>query len=110
MSEALTFADFQALNRRRCNDVFHPEGEWWPIELWSLAIAGEAGELCNLVKKVIRGDFTLEEKRAAILDEIADVITYCDLAVTLLGADTGEILMSKFDAVSSRSGWTRGDA
>ncbi len=101
----MTFEEFQALNRKRCNESFHKDGDWWPIQNWSLAIAGEAGELCNLVKKVIRGDFPLEQVRQEILHEIADVMIYCDLAMTCLEADTGEEIMRKFDIVSERIGW-----
>lgn len=101
----LTFKTFQALNRKRCNEAFHKDGEWWPVQNWALAIAGEAGELCNLVKKVIRGDFSLEDKRQEILYEVADVMAYCDLLVTTLGGDTGEEVMRKFDIVSERIGW-----
>lgn len=100
----LMFREFQEMNRTRCDEAFHPTKEW-PIQNWALAIAGEAGELCNLVKKVIRGDFTLEEKRQEILEEIADVMTYCDLAMTHLDADTATELMAKFDKVSARIGY-----
>jgi NTP pyrophosphatase (non-canonical NTP hydrolase) len=100
----LTFARFQKLNAARCAAAFHPV-DAWPIQNWALAIAGEAGELCNRVKKVIRGDYTLAEQREEILKELADVITYCDLAVSHLNADTATILMAKFDEVSARVGW-----
>lgn len=98
----MEFKDFQAMNRKRCVETFH---ESWPIQNWALAIAGESGELCNLIKKCIRGDFTFEEKRQEILDELADVITYCDLAISELKASTEETIISKFDVVSARYGW-----
>jgi hypothetical protein len=104
-----TFEDFQNTNRRRCEDGFGHPVAWdeasWPLENWALAIAGEAGELCNLIKKCLRGDFTVPEKRADILREMADIITYCDLAISSLGADTGETVWGKFHEVSDRIGW-----
>ena len=100
----LTFREFQALNARRCAEAFHDPTDW-PLEMWALAIAGEAGELANLVKKVKRGDFTLDSQCTAILHEVADVMTYCDLLVTFLGADTDAMLMAKFDLVSARVRW-----
>jgi NTP pyrophosphatase (non-canonical NTP hydrolase) len=100
----MTFKEFQKLNETRCKALFH---DHWPVENWALAIAGEAGELCNLVKKVIRGDFTLESKRQEILKEVADVMTYCDLLATELGADTGDEILKKFDEVSARYGYQR---
>lgn len=101
----LTFSKFQELNKNRCNTVFHKENEWWAPELWGLAICGEAGELANLLKKVVRGDFTLEERREEIEDEIADVLTYCDLLTTRIGSSTETILMRKFNKVSARAGY-----
>jgi NTP pyrophosphatase (non-canonical NTP hydrolase) len=103
----LSFSEFQALNKRRCEERYHSltgTGSW-PIQNWALAIAGESGELCNLIKKVIRGDFALEVKREEILKELADIITYCDLAVSCLEAETGQIVMDKFNEVSERIGW-----
>lgn len=100
----LTFTQFQRLNAQRCREVFHSPEEW-PLEMWALAIAGEAGELANLVKKIYRGDFPLTEKRTDVLNEIADVMTYCDLLCTHLGATTADALMHKFDIVSERNDW-----
>ena len=107
----LTFEDFQGMNRQRCEEGFGHRVAWdepvWPLQNWALAIAGESGELCNLIKKCLRGDFTIEEKRHEILDELADVITYCDLAISSLNADTAATVASKFSTVSKRIGWTR---
>ena len=104
---ALTYRTFQEQNADRCNSgVFGGHTvEDWPVQNWALAIAGEAGELCNLVKKALRGDFPLEEKRQEILEEIADVITYCDLLMSRLGADTATEVRRKFDIVSQRVGY-----
>ena len=97
----MTFKEFQEANRTRCERDFHRPRPW-PVPLWCLAIAGEAGELCNLVKKIERGDFTLAEKRQDILEEVADVITCCDLLMTFLDADTATELRRKFNIVSER--------
>lgn len=107
----LTYHEFQERNAARCNSgVFGSHTvDSWPPEMWALAIAGEAGELCNLLKKVVRGDFTLEEKRQEVLNEVADVMTYCDLLMTRLDADTATELKAKFNVVSARVGW-KGDA
>lgn len=104
----LTFQEFQALNKRRCEEAFHRVGDdIWPIQNWMLAIAGETGEACNLMKKVLRGDFTIDAARPELLKECADIICYTDLAITHLQADTGETVMAKFNEVSRRVGWAR---
>jgi len=101
----LTYAVFQKINAERCNTSFKHKLFDWPPEIWALAIAGEAGELCNLVKKIVRGDFTLDEKRQAILEEVADVMTYCDLLMSRLDANTCVELERKFNIVSKRVGY-----
>lgn len=106
MEALLTFDAFQRMNAERCEAVWHPVAEW-PIQNWALAIAGEAGELANLVKKVVRGDLTLDAARQEILKETADVLTYSDLLVTCLGARTDEVVMAKFREVSQRVGYHR---
>lgn len=103
----LTFEEFQALNVKRCEESFHSCSDWTPGD-WALAIAGEAGELCNVLKKVRRGDFTINDRLGDILGEIADIITYCDLLMSRLDADTGAEVLRKFDEVSKRCGFERG--
>lgn len=112
---AATFAEFQRVNRKRCEDDERGFGHsvaWdsdvWPFQNWALAICGEAGELANLTKKCLRGDFTIPEKREDLLRELADIITYCDLAISSLGEDTGATVWRKFDEVSARIGYQGG--
>lgn len=101
----LTFTEFQHTNALRSEEAFdHTLAEWLPVG-WPLAICGEAGELANLMKKVMRGDFTIEEKRREIEGEIADIICYCDLMASAIGANTGEIVRRKFNEVTKRVNW-----
>lgn len=101
---SLTFTGFQQMNLARCEAAFHMCDDWSPQD-WALAIADEAGELCNLLKKARRGDFTVEERKADILAEIADVMIYCDLLMSRLDAETGFEVLKKFDEVSKRVGY-----
>jgi NTP pyrophosphatase (non-canonical NTP hydrolase) len=101
----MTFDEFSKMNRARCDGAFHRGEAPWGIDRWALAIAGEAGELCNLVKKCIRGDFTFESQRQNILNELADVMTYCDLAISYLDANTAQVIWDKFEKVNERIGW-----
>jgi NTP pyrophosphatase (non-canonical NTP hydrolase) len=48
-----------------------------------------------------------EEARADILKEVADVICYADLLCSEMNANTGEVVMNKFDEVSKRMGYER---
>lgn len=100
----LTFAEMQMLCALRSKEGF--KTPHWSIETWALALAGETGELCNLVKKVGRGDFSLESQKPAMLKELADVITYALLAIDKLGGDAGREVWDKFQEVNERIGWT----
>jgi len=98
--KGVTFTDFSVANAARCEISWHAVNEWQP-ERWALAIAGETGELCNLIKKKIRGD---KIDDADILKEIADIVTYCDLLCTRMNADLGAVVIAKFNEVSDRVG------
>lgn len=43
----------------------------------TLGLVGEAGEIANKVKKVLRGDYSLDEIRKELSKEIGDVLFYC---------------------------------
>lgn len=42
----------------------------------SLALAGEVGEFCNIIKKVDRGSISWEEARSDAAEELTDVLIY----------------------------------
>ena len=69
-----------------------------------LALTGEMGEAANLLKKMKRGDFTLDQIREDVGRELADVAIYLDLLADHLGIDLGAVTRSKFNEVSERIG------
>jgi len=79
-----------------------PDGSDWSKPEWCNAVLGELGELANLLKKVQRGDMTMDEARPAIADELADVQTYLDILAFQCGVDLGAATVSKFNRVSDR--------
>ena len=75
-------------------------GDW---EYHLISMAGECGEILNILKKVKRGDFSFNaELRDEIAEEIADVVTYCFLAQSELGVDAEKTIMEKFEKVNKR--------
>ncbi len=52
------------------------ESDLRPLLHNAVALAGEVGELCNLVKKCDRGDMTLAKFREEAAPELADVFIY----------------------------------
>ena len=79
-----------------------PDGSDWSIAEWLQATVGELGELANLLKKVKRGDLTMEQAQADIAREFADVATYLDIFAMRCGVDLGRAIETKFNEVSRR--------
>lgn len=108
----LTFADLRAANAKRVKR-WHPGGVTdWSLSDWAVAMAGEAGELCNVVKKLnrerdrITGNTASEaELRDALGKEIADTLIYLDLLAMRAGLDLAEVTIGKFNEVSERVGF-----
>lgn len=69
----------------------------------ALGLAGEAGEVADKVKKVLRGDGPLdEERRKAIALEIGDVLWYCATLSIDLGYDLEDIGKMNYEKLQSR--------
>lgn len=80
------------------------DGSDWSLADWTTAVTGELGEFANIVKKVRRGDMTLEQARSSMAKELADVATYLDITAMQLGIDLGQAVIDKFNEVSLRVG------
>lgn len=99
----ISFDDLREANQRRLPDFdsAYPSAhdDEWTLADWAVAAAGEMGEMCNLIKKVRRGE---DVDTADIGREIADTITYLDFVAWKLGIDMGDAVASKFNEVSLR--------
>lgn len=99
----LTFEKFQQVNYSRAIKAF--PAQCLEIGFLSLAIAGESGELANIIKKHFRGDFDdvlSESLKSKMVNEAADIITYCDLFISHMKRDTERELKAKWNEVSLR--------
>lgn len=96
---------------------WHSEDTWSSSD-WACAFAGEAGEVCNAVKKLRRVEdgyanindpgrtlATREEAVAAIGEEMADTLLYMLLLANNLGIDVEAEVVKKFNATSERYGF-----
>lgn len=102
--QSLRFSELRRASYKRAIEAFgHAEGlaDWSPAE-WTNAVAGEVGELCNLTKKLGRGDANV--KLEDIGKEIADVVIYADLVATRMGLKLEDLVRQKFNEVSDRRG------
>lgn len=81
-----------------------PNGFDWSKSDWCLAVTGELGEAANIIKKIRRGDYELDDVREQLADELADVVTYLDLLAHRCGIDLGKATERKWNKVSERVG------
>ena len=109
----LSFATLRAANIARLpqfknglGEAAHekPDGSDWSPADWMTATVGELGELANIMKKVRRGDLTLEEALPSMSKEFADVVTYLDIMAMQYNIPLGEATRAKFNEVSRRVG------
>lgn len=106
MSGRLSFAQLRAANQKRQRERNASFGvKVWSLRDWALAMIGEAGEVCNVVKKFQRIDIddpaTHESEAPYLLanlaDELADVVIYVDLLAERAGIDLGAAVADKFN-------------
>ena len=112
-TDGLTFNTLRGANKARLPQFKNRKGEPaqseadgsdWKLSAWCNAVTGELGELANLIKKIERGDMSLDEASSDVADELADVVTYLDILAFRCGVDLGSATMDKFNRVSDRVG------
>ena len=111
VNDTMTFGALREANRMRLplfknkhGQPAHsePDGSDWSLATWSNAVLGELGELANMIKKIERGDMTLDEAREACGKECADIACYLDILAFRLGVDLGQAVVDKFNEISKR--------
>lgn len=80
------------------------DGSDWSLGDWVCAVTGELGEAANIVKKITRGDFTLEQGRKDLGDELADVLIYLDILAYRAGIDLSAATINKWNRTSVKVG------
>lgn len=69
----------------------------------ALGLAGEAGEVADKVKKIMRGDSELDSgRRKDIAMEIGDVLWYCATLANDLGFSLEEVAKMNYEKLKSR--------
>lgn len=98
----MNFEDYQteasatALYPRRMNNLEYP----------TLGLAGEAGEVANIVKKIQRdhGGVLNDEIRSKLKDELGDVLWYISACADELGLTLDEIAAFNVGKLAKRHG------
>ena len=93
--------DYQADSRRTA--AYPDAGD--NIVYPTLGLAGEAGEVAEKVKKLIRDDGGVlsDERRAALAGELGDVLWYVAQVATEAGLDLEDVARANLDKLASRA-------
>ena len=115
---------FQATNAARGRRWHQGDLSQWSLLEWCGAMAGEAGEACNVAKKLRRLDLSLQNRdagqtnadagplREKLADEIGDTMIYGLLILSNLGVNASDVIERVFDRKSVEYGFperARGD-
>lgn len=113
----LTFAAVSQVNLERAYE-WHKGGlEEWSVSDWGVAMAGEAGEVCDAIKKLRRIECLIESNNlkqprdkdraiAQIAQEIGDTFIYLDLLAQRLSLNIEDCIRDTFNRISEREGFS----
>lgn len=91
--EALIIEGFDAYQERAAQTAIYPKES--ALSYLALGLAGEAGEVSNKIKKLIRGDTISEEEfREFLIGETGDVLWYLALLCEENGISLGDVAVS----------------
>ena len=86
-----------------------------PLTYWTTALAGEVGELCNMIKKMQRvekggidsgSSYTAKDITKEMLkEEIGGIAIYLDLLASLLDISLEEAIIGTFNSKSAKHGF-----
>ena len=96
----MNLSDYQA--RSRATAVYPGQGE--NLLYPTLGLCGEAGEVAEKVKKMVRdeGGVLSDERRAALGKELGDVLWYVAQLATEADLDLGELAEANLEKLLSR--------
>ena len=68
----------------------------------ALGLSGEAGEVANKVKKILRGDYEADAIRDDLASELGDVLWYLAMVAREFDLSLDEIATANLDKLASR--------
>lgn len=88
-----------------------------PITYWTTALAGELGELCNMIKKLERvshggidggSSYTAANiTREMLSEEIGGIAIYLDILAGLIGISLEDAIIETFNSKSEKYGFVQ---
>ena len=73
------------------------------IVIWALGVAGEGGEVADHIKKALRGDCSLKEKKEDVLKEMGDVLWYLALLAKAYDTTLEDVAHINISKLASRN-------
>lgn len=101
MELTMTFDDYQ---QKALTTVLSTDDEFKDLLHWILGVNGEAGEIAEKIKKIIRdknGELSAEDK-TELAKEIGDVLWYLAVLANQLGVSFDKIAEQNIDKLQSR--------
>jgi NTP pyrophosphatase (non-canonical NTP hydrolase) len=102
MSDDFTFDNYQALAAKT---AMYPGRDADAVAPYpALGLAGEAGEVCEHIKKAIRDDGgqITDERRSALRKELGDVMWYLAELCSQLGLEMGDVAEANVEKLADR--------
>jgi len=103
MTDGLTFNTLRSANRNRQKEW--PGNDQADPAFRALEVAGEAGELCEAMKKWLRAERGIKGSTATkedIAREMGDLLVALDLLADAMGIDLGVAARRKFNKTSKK--------
>jgi NTP pyrophosphatase (non-canonical NTP hydrolase) len=110
----LDLSALRPLNVQRATEGFKCYNNQ-PLTYWTTALAGEVGELCNMIKKMQRverggvdggSSYTAKDITKEMLkEEIGGIAIYLDLLASLLDISLEEAIIDTFNSKSEKYGF-----
>jgi NTP pyrophosphatase (non-canonical NTP hydrolase) len=105
LQSGLTFTTLRDANVNRQKEW--PGNEQADVAFRAIEVAGEAGEVLEKVKKLLRAQRGIKGSTATaddVAEEMGDLIVSLDLLANELGIDLGRAVRAKFNATSQQHG------
>jgi len=113
---SLNLQTFRAVNVDRAINGFNCYQNQ-PLTYWTTALAGEVGELCNMIKKLQRVENggidggssykACDITKKMLQEEIGGIAIYLDLLASLLDIELEEAIQSTFNNKSEQLNFTQ---
>lgn len=98
LDDIQTLADYQFEQLRTAK----PDEKFWRLTIAGLGIAGESGEVADLIKKIVAHGHGLGENQGKLETELGDVLWYVSEICSALGVDLAAIARKNIGKLRDR--------